>query len=219
VTWYAGHIFAEPSDAVIRELLAFQALAGHMYHVSDLGGHVWHDPEVLHGLPAGGLLVARELCAFASPEGEWHGEEAVQWDGRVASFTVGPTVIGPSDLNVIVPPYLDEEGHSLADTFPPIEFLRFLKSVSQSTRTTVSYFHCSMWGGTTEAAYGFVYGAEDVVFVHRTDGTSTEYRAFGERERQDDVLRLVLQLHDLRLPTPYFALHARSFPWSRYRLR
>lgn len=191
MTWCADPIFAEPAPGVIEALSASEALAGHLYHVTNLKEHSWPTPEARHGLPAGGLLVGRGWQPKDFAPTPRAGKEEILLPPTISASTQGDALLA---------------------------LLRDLKRVSARTGTVVSYFHSEMWAGDIEEEYSWVFGPEDVVYVFKAPGDVLEYRGSGTHQIQGDVLGITLQHHGLEIPTAYFALHTRSFPWGRYKL-
>jgi hypothetical protein len=101
-----------------------------------------------------------------------------------------------------------------------------LKSVSQSTHSSISFYHCAMWGGEVEEEFAWIFGAEDSVLVRaRGNGKNViAYRCLAgkldsRKVAQADVLTLTLKHHEFELHDGYLALHTRSFIWEKYKLR
>jgi hypothetical protein len=216
MTWYANYILAEPKQTIIRKLCAVPAISNGLYLVKDLDDYLWFDERVRHGLPPGGLLVGREICDLGSHAEQWHGDEAISWK----------VFIGPENIEVIQPEIIisfeedDVQKSYLEETLPPIEFLRFLKWVSITTGSVVSFYYCFTWGGDTEEEFAWVFSDEDKVYRFRNYETTFEFQKAGSREiREGAVLNLTLRHHKLDLPSGYFALCSRSFKWSRYRIK
>src|SRR3954464_9041072 len=81
MTWYAKEILASGSDAVIQAIRGDILLAPFAYHLAEPLDYAWHTPEVVHGLPPGGLVVVRPICDATpdeSPAG-WYGEPFLDW--------------------------------------------------------------------------------------------------------------------------------------------
>jgi hypothetical protein len=230
MTWYASQIFAQPTPSV-RQLFADNPmLTNHLYLVNHLEGHQWpqapEDPwSRRHGLPAEGLLVVRELCQPGTPEFAWQGTDAVAWDKIESSerlpilrLTHLPTV---SNGKI----YFDNQW---AGGHPPIAFLKVLKEVSATTRTTVCFYHHA--SGAERSAgqeIAWLFGAEDCVYVgyypeyewvskFTADGAS-QLPGVGHEEGKT-VLQHVLNYFGLELSSRYFASHTRDFDWQQYKI-
>lgn len=219
MTWSASHIYAEPKPSVISAFCFVDALSDGLYLVKDFAGHEWWHDENRHNIPVNGLLIVRELSSSADQSDE---ADVVFWDD----------VACPSNTNIInlpgVPPY----------GFPPAAFLRFLKWVSDTTDTTITYYHCEMWGGLVDNEFAWIFDREDKVYVLNTLGYAQdnnpdvkipdlqylksviEYTETGQKIIPDEsLLALTLRPYGINLShTGYFALHTRSFDWKRYKL-
>lgn len=209
MTWFANQVFAEPTRDVIAAFARIPGLRRHLFHLRDLSEHRWPFPEkYAHGLPAGGLLVAREVCDLDSLAGE-ENDDAVSWNA----------LVGPPDLPLdIQPEELTAQQPDLNEAdLPPPAFLRFLKHVATDTRTVVSYFVASTFAGRLEYAYSFVFGPRERAYVHVEEGLTHEIEKGAIRGHPVDVIALTLRHHRLLLRTQYFAPLDRAFDWPRHR--
>ncbi len=171
-------------------------------------------------MPAGGLLVVREVSSPRSAAAEWysaHNQPMATWD----------KIIGPSDMEVVIP-------KKRPQSCPPLEFLRFLKWIGQSTKTVTSFYGCHTGGSSMGYCYSWVFDTEDIVFVYDNRRHETiEYRASGEtvfpvhkstghygqiHHLENNVLPLTLEHHGLHLNSFYFAPHTARFEWEKYQL-
>jgi hypothetical protein len=249
MTWYAQQVFAEPRPAVIDALQSLPGMGNALYHVPHLD-ELEVEEQVVDGiefqpegpvellrtirrgpkLPAGGLLVLRELCAAEDEAAVWFGVDAAPWDALAAS---GPKLTGPmADLDRL----FEDAPEGWRNAAPPLEVLGAFQAIAASTRSVLSYFSCCMWGGDRQCAFAWVWdgggdasvfyrarlaadadGREKMVFYTDVSGAF----AIDGRARKfivdGDVLTLVLLHHGLLLKNCYFELHTRSFPWERYR--
>jgi hypothetical protein len=211
MTWYAHHLFAQPSEQVLDRLLGNPVVSKGVYWVRDISDHPWHAPEVIHGLPPGGLVVVRPICDPSAHCATWYKEPIISW------FDVH----GPKDVSIYVTPGQVWQDIPEADPkdYPPLPFLKYLKDLSEETNSTVAFYHCFTWGGDTEVEYSWVFLPDETVYYgidfREFPNRVVEYRKRGGKtEKKTWVLVETLAHFSLRLPTPYFALHARSFPWE-----
>ena len=218
MTWYADEVIAPATPEVIRSVKTDPLLADFAYHLLDPFEHTWHTPEIIHGLPAGGLLVVRPVCD-ASPDespADWYGEPVLDWH----SF--------PSGCN---PPPLVDRGRVVEsaalhpDVVPPEGLLSYLNALAIKTGCPFVFYSCFMWGGDPEREYAWVLGNSEVVFASVESESPEEPRAVAILEPfksaqlvTGDTLAFALARIGLELPTPYFAPHTREFPWEKYRL-
>ena len=93
MTWFASHIYAEPTPAVISMLSAHPVLAKGLYLLNGKLYHKWPTEwqgrsKVRHGWPRNGILVAREICnpdtskspqSMKGHEAPWHHDAAISW--------------------------------------------------------------------------------------------------------------------------------------------
>src|SRR5262249_14372873 len=152
--------------------------------------------------PPGGLLVVRELCPPADPDGHeadcrrWFGDDATSWSA-VPAGERGPILVPAAD----------------ALPHPPEELLGFLRRLSRDTASVVRLFGAHGWGGDVEYATGWVFdGTADLDVVY---GESTTYNAAlktgsrGETRviENGDALTLTLLHHGAQLDGGMFRLH------------
>jgi hypothetical protein len=227
MTWYASQIYAQPTPAVRSILTTHPVLSKSLYFLNHLDNHQW--PESIfyggpHTLPPGGLLVGRELCAPDTREFKYHGTDAVSWEG----------IAGPADALVMRLSHLPSSSNGniyfdseWAGGHPPIPFLKFLKHLSRSTGSVISFYHHA--SGAEQSAQqelAWVFGETDYVYVRYTPTydrvsrfTSTEVTEIPRTGHQTKtVLQLVMRHFGLELPTHYFAPHTRVFGWGRHKI-
>lgn len=66
MTWYAQEILLRATPAALQAVRGSALLAPFAYHLHSLQDIDWYLPEHRHGLPQGGLLVIRPVCAAAA---------------------------------------------------------------------------------------------------------------------------------------------------------
>lgn len=215
MTWFAHHIFALPTVSVLNILTNNPFLTNRIYWIQDLTEHQWPNPQSQHGLPLDGLLVVKPV---ADPDGHyefWYKDEEsiISWFNLQEPDETGID-IPPSWLKMISLEY------DLAD-YPPIPFLKWLKRLSLVTQTPSAYYHCATWGGKIEMEYAWVFTPNESAYAHtpfqKSELKLIQYGPEKRRETKDGyVLVETLKHFELELPSPYFALHSRSFPWQKY---
>jgi hypothetical protein len=183
-------------------------------------------------LPPKGLLVVREMCASGDDVTEWFGEDAVFWDDLNEEAVASPDPL--LDFAIV----FESAPDWWRNVAPPPAILSRFQAVAETTKSMVAYYTCHTWGGDIECAFGWLWDGQR--------GTSSFYRAViatdeggkettgfytdtagalaidsdGERFIVNgDVLTLLLLHFGLLLRDGYFALHTRSFPWERYKLK
>jgi hypothetical protein len=181
-----------------------------LYLITDLSDYPWYRSEHRHGLPAGGLIVVRELC-FADTHNEsndwWHGEDAILWDAEPGSWPV----ILPSLLSA------DSKNERLEEIVP-VGFLQSIKEISVEVGSTLTYYHHAMWGGDTEYEFAWIFGTEDRATKFLDYEKVMQIRIGNPPESmRGSVLKSVMSQLGVSIPTGYFAPHARRFNWHRYR--
>lgn len=230
MTWYASHIYAEPTQSVLSALSTNPLLSQGLYWIKHLHTHPWPDARLRHRLSNAGLVVVRELCEPDTEQSEWH----TLYKHPTISWT---DINDPSDVEIIVPPFLPVMAwggvnkHVTDQPCPPLAFLRFLKHLSQNTGTRVSfYFHMSRSGMGVDREFAWVFAEKDSVFVRHAAGlySVVRYTQSGETKvstNWDNVLRFVLHGYGIALSricyalgTAYFAPHARNFDWDAHKL-
>lgn len=212
MTWYAYHLFAESSPSLLEEFLANPVISKGMYWVRDLTNYPWHDSRVKHELPPNGLLVVRPICDPSSHYAESYKHHIISWFAMQGNDAI-ELMISPNLLQRDNPDY-DLEA------YPPQTFLKYLKQRSLQHKCTLAFYHCSMWGGSTDIEFAWVFNIGNEVAYSGVDFRANpnvirEYRQSGEKiERKGDVLMDTLSHFSINLPTPFFALHTRGFPWE-----
>ncbi|HFQ93351.1 MAG TPA: hypothetical protein ENK32_05045 [Anaerolineae bacterium] len=217
MTWFAHHIFILPTQDVLKIVADDPVLSEKSYWVRNLSDHKWPDPESQHTLPLNGLLVVRPV---GDPDGHY-----AFWYGGSESIISWFAFRGTDDVKLdILPKQLHKENpdFNLAD-YPPIPFLKWLKSLSAATKTTIAYYHCTMWGGDVEIEYSWVFKPNEIAYSFvSSDQNATKLTEYcpdrPEEVRIGDVLMETMKHFGLNLPTPYFALHTRGFPWHKIQI-
>lgn len=225
MTWYASHIYATPTPALLAVLAAHPVLSTGAYLVKSLKEHPWGAEADRHSLPRAGLLVIREICQTGTDEALWHQQHqypCLAWEA----------LAGPDELEILRPRYLPvsafgELRYELElQAYPPPAFLRFLKHLQQTTQTTLSFYH--HFSGAEQAVqqeFAWVFGKTDRVYV--ANGQEVYQYTHGgipplpykvTKMPDTQVLTLMLKQHGLTLTRRYFALHSRSFDWASCRL-
>ena len=216
MTWFANYIFAEPKPSVISEFCNIPEVSNGLYIVDDLNDFQWPDSSVCHGLPPGGFLISREICNLEAHAAGWYNDKAISWN-----VFIGPENIKVIEPSVIISTELDEsELAHLKEALPPIEFLRFLKSINLNTGSVVGFYYCATWGGDIEEEFAWIFDEEDRIYRFRDEGTVFEFREDGSRKTITGmVLSLFLNHLGLELSNGYFALCTRGFNWGRYKIK
>ncbi len=218
MTWYANELMCVGTPAALAFVRRHPQLAAHAYHVRPPLEHAWHADEVRHGLPPEGLVVVRPLAARHGDAVEWREGDTLDWSTLAAE---------PAALRI--PPELVMRGqeHAKRSDFPPASALAFMKSMAGTINTPVIYYASTMWGGSVELEYAWVFaGREHVLLrvpVWGIDDESSQLLSIDEAgqgvAREGEVLVEALAALGLALPTRYFALHTRSFPWAAHSMR
>jgi hypothetical protein len=229
MTWFASHIYAEPTEAIIEILKLHPVLSKGIYWIKNFEGYEWLPGIRPHELPPNGLLVVREVCDPTLGKDQYDTQVEAQWHlhvNRRHKVLSWNTVICTEDLPVIMPDVLPISGYGsdrlIVDDsykFPSIEFLRYLKMLSSITDTTVCYYH-HMSGAemTVHREFAWIFGKNECVFV-RHGGTSVMRYTNTEKQElstRNTVLMLMLQYYGLNLSTSYFAPHTRHFNWAKH---
>ncbi len=203
MTWYADEILLRATDEAIARVRADAALAPFAYHVTSLDDFTWHSPSHYHALPEGGLIVVRPV-GRPSAHQRWYGEEVLDWSALRAK--------GQGDDSALAPEVDARLGAQLEDEdMPPRTFRVYLSVLAQSLRAPLIYYSCSMWGGDVDSEYCLVYRANETLHVTDTTPSPTEPQSI-------DSLREGLRCIGADIPSPFFLLHTRTFPWQDYRL-
>jgi hypothetical protein len=211
MTWFANHIYAAYKPTLLSALKEHPILGKGLYLITDISDFTWYRPEHEHGLPAGGLIVVRELCfpGVDSDAAEWHGRDALVW----ASTS--------SESCAVIPPQIVLSGTNgeHQEDLVPITFLRSLKAISVANESKFTYYAHFMWGGDTEYEFAWIFGPEDRAVKFLNYEMVLEVRIDKPPEhRPGTVLKTVMAELGVSLPTSVFAPHTRQFDWSRYRI-
>lgn len=218
MTWFAHEVIAQATPEVLLTVRSNRQVSLFSYHIAHLLEHEWHTPEVVHGLPEGGLVVIRPVCDITPDESpaDWYNEPLLDW----CTF---PERVSPT-LEIDRGRVAEDCGLNI-DCLPPPAFLAQLKEFAARTQSTFLFYSCFMWGGDIEIEYAWVFGATENVLVSLPSDSPGEYRPLAKLNRSNsvrsetgDVLVCALKHLSLELPTPYFAPHTRSFPWAKYKL-
>jgi len=89
-------------------------------------------------------------------------------------------------------------------TPPPTSLRQALAAMAATLDQAVIYYSCRMWAGDIDYEYCLSYGPDEALLVTQPD--------------TEDSLRAGLRKVGLDLPTHYFALHTREFPWDTHKL-
>ncbi len=216
MTWFANSIYAIPTKDILQILADDPVLSERIYWVRDLSDHKWPDPKRQHDMLSSGLLVVRPV---GDPDGHY-----AFWYQSEQSVGSWSTLTETADMDLEILPsqvHQDNQDFNLTN-YPPVPFLKWLKRLGNVTKTIIAYYHCTMWGGDVEIEYSWVFMPNEIAYSFVSyDGNTPrliEYHPNKPREtRMGDVLVETMKHFGLNLPTPYFALHTRSFPWHQYK--
>jgi hypothetical protein len=203
MTWYADELLLRATPNALAAVRNSRTLAPFAYHVRSVDDHAWFKPEVVHRLPQEGLIVVRPICGPESHDVGWYGEPVLKWSELTpASADVSALNEG---INAQLSAYLDE------DSQPSIAFRSALAEFAKQLQEPVVYYACGMWGGDIEYEYALVYNPDESLLA-------TKPTLPPDRDGLEDSLRAALGALSLELPTGYFALHTRAFPWESHKL-
>lgn len=202
MTWYASEIILRATPAALARVNASPLLRPFSYHVQALAEHEWYCDEQRHSLPDEGLLVVRPVCGISSDGASWRGTPILEWSS-LDSLPSAECYLNEEvsrDLAI----YLDGEPP------PPSSFRKAAATLALELKLPIIYYGCGMWGGDIEYEYCLVYEPKESLFLTK--------RSCPDTDGTNDSLRRGLLKVGLSLPTGYFALHTRSFPWETHRL-
>ncbi|MEH6422181.1 hypothetical protein [Pseudomonas sp. CGJS7] len=220
MTWFADEILIPATAQAVQRIVADPLLAPFAYWVRDLDDHPWHAEEHRHGLPEGGLIAIRPVRDTRGDEGDdsWYGTPSLEWSSLRPKHEQGPE---PDRIGRRLAMYLLEctSGETPAadtvpedvDSLPPPSLRRYLSELAAELSLPVLYHSACFWGGAVEYEYSLCYRQHEALFLTKPP------------EPGDEAVRHAL--HDglagvgVNLPSAYFALHAREFPWEQHRLK
>lgn len=119
--------------------------------------------------------------------------------GTAVSFEASDTASLSAEVTNELVTYLDGEAQP-----PPAPLRQALAGMAATLDQAVIYYACRMWGGDIDYEYCLSYSPSEALLVTKPGG--------------EDSLRLGLEKVGLQLPTRYFALHTREFPWDTHKL-
>ncbi|MBE7554379.1 MAG: hypothetical protein HS126_25285 [Anaerolineales bacterium] len=169
MSWYASQIFAKPTPSIVAAFCSVKVFSEGTYHITNLrrdnrGKKVFYLPyEKPSTTQPKGLLIVREVCNPRSSAAEWF-KHTNEWAARNNEGYKWPIIawedlVGPSNVEVMIPVKLPQ-------SCPPVEFLCFLKEISNSTSTVVSYYYCKTGGCSMGPCFSWVFGKKDRVYVY-----------------------------------------------------
>lgn len=203
MTWYADEILLRATDETVARVMAEAALAPFAYHVANIDDFTWHSPGHYHELPEGGLLVVRPVGRPAAHQ-RWYGEAVLDWSSLRPKGQVEDVQLA-SGADEQLRLVLEDED------VPPRAFRTFLSELAQDLRVPLMYYSCSMWGGDVDSEYCLVYDTNEALHVTDTARSQNDTQSV-------DSLREGLRRIGAEIPSPFFLLHTRTFPWQDYRL-
>ncbi|MGH8080109.1 MAG: hypothetical protein ACREP7_06000 [Lysobacter sp.] len=220
MTWFADEILLPASAQALKRIAGDPVLAPFAHWVRDLDGHAWFAEEHRHGLPEGGLIAIRPVRDTRGGEDDdsWYGVPSLEWsrlqpdDGHVPE----PDRIGRRLAMYLLECTSGEAPPADAlpedvDSLPPPSLRRYLSELAAELSLPVLYHSACFWGGQVEYEYSLCYRPHEALFLTKPP------------EPGDEAIRHAL--HDglagvgVNLSSPYFALHAREFPWAQHRLQ
>lgn len=206
MTWYAHNLYMPATDRALSVLRLRQDLAPFLFVVDSLEGIRWHTPIVQHGLGPVGLAVVRPIGPADDYLSEWYGKPILPWE------SLKPVPPGPGLLTNV------EEEQA-----PPASLLQYIKELSAEAEAPALYYSSFMWGGDVEFEASWVFTPTQHTYITQSSlGEEPEVRSVTEHGVEvvapGDALRKGLAHFDIQLPTGFFALHTRAFPWERYRV-
>src|SRR3954468_23778541 len=192
--WIAGHIIAQPQSSIVTTFASAPALAGHLYHITDLKDVQWSPGAKRHDFSPEGLLIIRDVLPAPLC-----GPDDIDWG----------TISGPPDLPILLPDDYHQHCSPQSDFddfkwYPPLGCLRFLKQVSAATQVPVSFYGCRIvgehrfnyaWGFCSEESVYVSQGPFDRLIAHRSHGQHIERQLIAE-----DVVVRTFQHHNIHLP-------------------
>lgn len=239
MSWYASQIFAKPTPSIVAAFCSVKVFSEGIYHITNpqRDNRGKKDSCLPYEKPSTtqpkGLLIVREVCNPRSSTAEWF-KHHNEWATRTNNGYKWPIIswedlVGPSNAEVMIPAKLPQ-------SCPPVEFLRFLKGISNSTSTVVSYYYCHTGGCSMGPCFSWVFGKEDRVYVYDNKRHVTiEYQdsdkinvllihgASGDNQKpvynpENHVLPLTLKHHGFISKGFHFEPHTSYFDWEEHRL-
>ena len=204
MTWYAHEILLRATPAALAAVQSSAQLVPFAFHLRSMEGVNWYAPEHQHGLPEGGLLVIRPVCAAQAQGAQWHDDPILD------TCTLPPLPDSPDVADLLLADIATPLADQLNEASIPDMALRTtLAALARQLNEPVVYYACGMWGGDLDFEYCLCYEPQESLFAR-----DVSERGHGT-ERALDIALIKL---GLTLPSAFFAPHTRSFDWAAHRL-
>jgi hypothetical protein len=98
-----------------------------------------------------------------------------------------------------------------------IKILHFLQNLYEKHSCPIIYYRSDYWGGSAEFEFSIEFNTQNTLYIHDNE-KSIEFKDSKLLKSDKTVLQNSLKSINLELPTDFFALHQRSFDWSKYEI-
>lgn len=226
---YTSHIYTKPDQELLQYFQSHPLLSTGLFHIRQSASD---DSKsiILNDLTDDGLVIVREVC---NPEPQYQNEaETHIRDGApVLSWF---ELQAPQDVPVISPKHIPTlafgkiyDNHE-ANPPPPIEFLRFLKHLSATYKTTIAFYHhyTAYEDRLADCEYAWVFGIQDFVCIRHMDEPykTVLYTPDDEPQTVHDkytknqpILHFVMQKFGLSLSQPSDRPYFSDLDWEKHR--
>jgi hypothetical protein len=223
---YTSHIYVKPTQELILFLQSHPLLSTGLFHIRQSANGVIKD-VIQSGLTDDGLVIVREVCDPVN-EAKMHksdGAPVISWR----------KLKGAEDIQVILPDHVPTLGFGKIydnheeNPLPPANFLRFLKYLSTTYKTSVVFYHhyTAYEDRLADCEYAWVFDDQDFVYIRHVDAPyrtvlytgSNEPRMIHDKHSNDQpILHLVMQRFGLSLLQASYRPYFSGFDWEEYRL-
>jgi hypothetical protein len=226
---YMSHIYAKPTQELLSFLQLHPLLSTGLFYIrqsaSDEVKGIIRD-----GLTNNGLVIVREVCD-PLPNYQNEAEAHKSTNAPVLSWW---KLQGKQDVQVIPPNHIPTLGFgTIYDNYetnppPPIEFLRFLKHLSVTYKTTIAFYHhyTAFEDSLADCEYAWVFGKQDFVYIRHVDEPykTVLYTADDEPQiihdkytKDQPILHFIMQKFGVSLAQSSARSYFSDFDWERYR--
>jgi hypothetical protein len=204
MTWYAHNLYLQATATALNILKNKPNLLPFLYLVPNLDELTFPISTLKHTLCPDGLIVIRPIGPTQVHSSEWYAQPVLPWES-----------LQPATSFPVLETHVEEE------FAPPVGLLQFIKELSIEVSAPVIYYSSFMWGGEIEfeAAWAFTPLQHTYISCIPPDD-GPQVRVIEEQGEEvmlpGDALKKGLEHINIYLPSSFFALHTRCFPWEDY---
>jgi hypothetical protein len=229
---YTSHIYIKPTKDLLAFLQSHSLLSRGLFYIRQPIA-IDEKQFARNGFPDEGLIVIREVCDPTKPR-DSHDEAQIH-ENHGAPVLPWWDLQGPADVQVIPPNIIPtlafgqiHENHP-TNLPPPIEFIRFLKNLSATYKTTVAFYHyyTAYADKLADNEYAWVFGKRDSVLIRHVGKPYQAILYTAENEPQvvydksagdQPILFSVMQEFDITISASFYETYFYNFNWNNYKV-